>query len=68
MVSVDVDFGVEVVDVDWDKAGRDCHVMVSVDVDFGVEVVDVDWDKAGQDCLRDCYSNHLRLRKHRYLD
>jgi hypothetical protein len=48
--------------------------MVDIDVN-----VDVDWDKAGLDRsdvnllvlsnrLRDCYSNHLRLRKHFYLD
>jgi hypothetical protein len=41
--------------------------------------VDVEWDKAGlnnsdvnllvlSDRLRDCYYNHLRLRKHLYLD
>jgi hypothetical protein len=40
--------------------------MVGVDIDFGDDVVD--WDKAGRDCLRYCYSDHFRLRKHRYLD
>jgi hypothetical protein len=44
----------------------------------GVDI-DIDWDKAGlhnsdvnllvlSDRLRDCYYNHLRLRKHLYLD
>ena len=45
----------------------------------GGDVVYVDWDKAGlessdvnllllSDRLRDCHFNHLRLRKHLYLD
>jgi hypothetical protein len=53
--------------------------MVGLDVGIGGDVVDVDWDKAGlensdvnllllSDRLRDCHSNHLRLRQHLYLD
>jgi hypothetical protein len=54
-------------------------VVVNVDVDVDVGVVNVDWDKASpessdvnllvlSDRLRDCYSNHVRLRKHLYRD
>ena len=43
----------EMVDVDWDKAGLD---------DLDVNFLDL------LDRLRDSYFNHLRLRKHLYLD
>jgi hypothetical protein len=53
--------------------------MAGIDVDVGIDVADVDCDKAGLDSsgvnllllsdrLRDCHSNHFRLRKHLYLD